>query len=187
MVVLRALRVLLPLAIVLAVVALAVSVFTARPDIQRARRNVDRAWTPLSAQLTTRYELLEATDKQLLFFGGPVHQLASQVSTSLATWKHDAPTNDVSAKVRAANELESLGRRLVTTALVTPQVKSNQAVMNAIDLYAGDQSFASAPSFNEAVRSYRKQRSGPIRSLVAAVLSDDDIPGFSPAPVGSTA
>jgi hypothetical protein len=187
MVVLRALRVLLPLAIVLAVVAVAVSVFTARPDIQHARRNVDRAWTPLSTQLSTRYRLLDAADKQLMFFGGPVHQLAAQVSTSLARWQHVAATDDVPAQVQAANELESLGRRLAATALATPQVKANQGVLNSVDAYAGDASFVAAPSFNEAVATYRKQRTGPIRGLVAAVLRDDDVPAFSPAPVGSTA
>lgn len=187
MVVLRALRVLLPLAIVLAIVAALVAVFTARPDIQRARKNVNEAWSPLSTQLQGRYQLLENVDRQLTFFGGPVHQLAAQVDTSLAAWKHAISTNDVSGEVRAANELEALGRRMVASAQASPQVNANEAVVNAVDAYAGDRSFVAAPAFNAAVGSYEKQRRGPIRGMVAAMLRDDDVPAFSPAPTTSPA
>jgi hypothetical protein len=187
MVVLRALRVLLPLLIVLAIVAAVVAVFTARPDIQRARDNVNETWSPLSTQLQGRYQLLENVDKQLLFFGGPVHQLASQVSTSLDAWKHAISTNDVSGEVHAANDLEALGRRMVASARQSPQVNANEAVVNAVDTYAGDQSYAGAPAFNAAVGTYEKQRRGPVRGVVAAMLRDDDVPAFSPAPVPSSA
>ncbi len=187
MVVLRAVRVLLPFAIVLAIVAAGVSVFTARPDIQRARQTVNETWSPLSTQLQGRYQLLDNVDKQLLFFGGPVHQLASQVSTSLDAWKHAISTNDVAGEVHAANNLEALGRRMVASARQSPQVKANEAVVNAVDTYANDQSFASAPAFNAAVASYERQRRGPIRGVVASMLRDDDIPAFSPAPVTSQA
>jgi hypothetical protein len=183
MVVLRALRVLLPLAIVLAIVAAGVSIFTARPDIQRARKDVNQAWSPLSTQLQGRYQALENVDKQLLFFGGPVHQLAAQVETSLGSWRHAISTNDVSGEVRAANDLEALGRRLVASARQSPQVKANEGVVNEVDVYAGDESYAGASAFNAAVASYEKERQGPIRGIVAAMLRDDDVPAFSPAPI----
>ncbi len=187
MVVLRAVRVLLPFAIVLAIVAAGVAIFTARPNIQRARSNVNEAWSPLSTQLQGRYQLLENVDKQLMFFGGPVHQLAAQTGTSLAAWKHAISTNNVSGEVRAANDLEALGRRMVASARQSPQVKANEGVVNAVDTYAGDQSYAGAPAFNAAVSSYEKQRRGPIRGVVAAMLRDDDVPAFSPAPASSAA
>jgi hypothetical protein len=72
---------------------------------------------------------------------------------------------------------------MVASARQSPQVKANESVVNQVDVYAGDQSYAGASAFNAAVASYEKERRGPIRGIVASMLRDDDVPAFSPAPV----
>ena len=112
----RVLRVILPLVIVLVVVAGVVAVLSARPDQQRAKRTVDRAWTPLSNDLAQRYLLLTAADEKVRGLSGPVHDLAESVHTALERWQAAATRKSVESKVRAANTLEALGRRLVAAA-----------------------------------------------------------------------
>jgi len=179
----RVVRVLLPLLIVLVVVAGAVAVLTARPDQQGAKRNVERAWAPLSNDLAHHYLLLTAADQKVLGLSGPVRELADEVRTALDQWKAAAARKSLDAEVRAANALEAAGRRLVATARVSDRVNGDPATKRTVDAFAGDTvSGDRVRAFNDAVRKYARERRGPIRSAVASFLGNHDIPAFEPAP-----
>jgi len=184
--VLRFLRVLLPLAIVVAAVAAVLSVVSARPDLQDAKRGVDRAWPPLQAQLQPHYSLLSQADAHLQTVTGPVRTLADQVKDGLARWQSAVESGDVAAQVRAANSLEALSRRLVATARTSPRATGDAGSALAVAAFANGAATVAqggaVDTFNKAVTAYQKQRRGPVRSVVATMLGDRDIPAFSPAP-----
>ena len=178
----RVLRVLLPLVIVVLVVAGVVAVLSTRPDQQDAKRNVERAWAPLSNDLTKHYLLLAAADQKVLDLSGPVRELAADVRTALDRWQA-ASRKSVEAQVRAANALEAVGRRLVAAARVSNRVKADAETKKAVDAFAGDTlSGDRVKAFNDAVRKYARERRGPVRGAVASLLGNHDIPAFEPAP-----
>jgi hypothetical protein len=172
---------LLPFLLVAALVFGVVSVLSARPELRKAERAVADAWTPLQGQLTTRYRLLDETGTTLAQLGGPVRELAGSVDVALTRWNSVTSGGTVATQVRAANEVEALGRRLVAAARASERVKANAEASEALNRYAGDRSFGAAGDFNAAVREYEEERQGPVRSLVAAFLGTDDIPAFQPA------
>jgi hypothetical protein len=174
---LRVMRVLVPAAVVLAIVAGVTSVLSARPDIQHAKSAVDTAWTPLGRQLEPRYVFLAAADRQVAALSGPVHELAADVGRALTSWQAARRGGSVASQVQAANTLEALGRRLIATAIASPRVQGS--AKQAVITYA--QTTVSAASFNDAVQKYERERRGPLRGVVATVLGDDDIPAFAPA------
>jgi hypothetical protein len=179
----RVLRVLLPLVIVVVAVAGVVAVLSARPDQQDAKRNVERAWAPLSNDLAARYLLLTAADQKVLDLSGPVRELADDVRTALDRWQAAASRKSVEAQVRAANALEAVGRRLVAAARASNRVKADAATKSAVDAFAGDtMSGDRVKVFNDAVRKYARERRGPVRGAVASLLGNHDIPAFEPAP-----
>jgi hypothetical protein len=177
---LRALRVLLPLALIVVVVAGITSVLSARPDLQHARRGVDSAWAPLSNELDQRYFVLTAADQKIESISGPVREIATQLDAALGAWR-STHGRGVAAEVRAANAVEALGRRLVAAALASNRVKQDQGAVNAINAFAQRSSIENVSQFNAAVERYERERRGPLRSVVAAVFGENDIPAFAPA------
>jgi hypothetical protein len=180
----RILRMLLPFVLVLAVVAVGVAVFTARPDQQGAKRNVDRTWTPLANDLKNRYYLLTAADDKVRALSGPVHEIAENVHDALTRWQTVATGRAVESQVFAANTLEALGGRLVAAARDSDRVKANHDATAAVEAFAGDHpSAARVETFNDAVQKYARERRGPVRGLVAGVFGGHDISAFEPATV----
>ena len=175
--VLRVVRVLLPVLIVAAVVAAGSSVLSARPDLQKAKRNVDSSWSSLAGQLDQRYLRLAAVDDKLRTTSGPIRPLVGDVDGALARW-HDVVRahSSVATQVAAANDLEALARRLQATAAASPRVKSNAAALTAWSVFLSDSSRAAALDFNQKVASYEHERRGPVRAVVASVLGDGAIP-----------
>jgi hypothetical protein len=184
----RVLRVVVPVFLIAVVVAGAVVFFTARPDLQDSQHSVDRAWTPLTTPLSTRYQSLDSTDGELRKLSGPVRDLADQVNAAYAVWTAARAKDDVAAQVRAANTLESLGRRMLTAAKSSDRVKANAVALAAVNAYAGDDTFGNASvlkgvaTYNNAVSSYEKERNGPVRGVVASLMGQNTIPAFAPAP-----
>jgi hypothetical protein len=184
----RALRVVLPALLVALVVGAGVAFFTTRPDLEHTESTVDRAWTPLASQLTTRYASLDQTDQKLTSLTGPVRDLANQVGVAYGAWQTARAHGDVAAQVRAANALEALGRRLLTAARSSQRVEANAAALGAVNQYAADPTFANATvlqsvdAYNRAVQDYERQRRGPVRGLVASLMGQNHIPAFAPAP-----
>jgi hypothetical protein len=170
----RVLRVFLPFALVLVLVALGVSVLTARPDINDAKHAVDQAWPPLEEQLNGRYDHLHAMEMNLRATPGELGDLAGSVDAAYNDWLR---SRGVGARVRAANRLEALGRRLVVAALASARVTRDQDATALVAEYAG----AGAPDaqpFNAAVAKYERERRGPVRGVVSRLMSDGRIPAY---------
>jgi hypothetical protein len=174
--VLRIGRVLLPVLIVAAVVAAGSSVLSARPDLDKAKHNVDTSWSSLAGQLNHRYVLLAAVDDTLRPVVGPIRTLVGDVDTALARW-HDARQHtDVAAQVAAANDVEAFARRLLATEATSPRVRGNAAALAALGQFLSDPARRAAAGFNQNVTSYERERRGPVRAVVASVLGDGAIP-----------
>ena len=174
--VLRVVRVLLPVLIVAAVVGAGSSVLSARPGLQKAKRNVDTSWSSLSGQLEHRYVLLTAVDDKLRPIPGPIRTLVGDVDGSLARWRDVRAHTSVATQVTAANDVEALARRLVAAAAASPRLRTNAAVLAALAQFLADPSRTAAVAFNQKVASYEHERRGPVRAVVASVLGDDAIP-----------
>jgi hypothetical protein len=179
----RVVRILLPLVIVLVVVAGVVAVLSARPDQQGARRDVERAWAPLSTDLTHHFVVLAAADQKVLALSGPVRELADDVRLALDQWRAAGSRKSIEAQVRAANVLEAVARRLVAAARVSNRVNTDAATKSAVDTFAKDTVAGDrVRAFNAAVATYARERRGPLRRVVASFLGNHDIPAFEPAP-----
>ena len=184
----RVLRVLLPIAIVLAVVAGVAAVLSARPDLQRAERDVDHAWTPVAQGLAPHYHFLSTADDKLVTIPGPSRDIANEVRAALAQWNSVSAGGSVTAQVRAANTLEALGRRLVAAARASKRAQADASTHNAVEEYAADPLYASGnvaaavTTFNKAVMDYEQQRTGPVRGVVATLMGDREIPAFTRIP-----
>ncbi len=174
--VVRVVRVLLPVLIVAAIVGAGSSVLSARPDIEKAKRNVDTAWSSLSTGLDHRYLLLAAVDDQLRPVPGPVHSLVGSVDTALARWRDVRAHGGLATQVEAANDVEGLGRELIATAAASPRVHGNSSVLVALAKFLSDGSQRAATAFNANVTSYEHERRGPVRTVVASLLGDGTIP-----------
>ncbi len=174
--VLRIGRVLLPVLIVAAVVAAGSSVLSARPDLDKAKHNVDTSWSSLAGQLNHRYVLLAAVDSTLRPVVGPIRSLVGDVDAALVRW-HDARQHtDVAAQVAAANDVEAFARGLVATEAASPRVRGNAAALAALGQFLSDPVRRAAGDFNQNVTSYERERRGPVRAVVASVLGDGAIP-----------
>jgi hypothetical protein len=174
--VLRVVRVLLAVVVVAAVVAAASSVLSARPDLQKAKRNVDSTWSALAGRLDGRYVLLVAVDDKIRPIPGPIHTLVADVDAALARWRDLRTRAGVAAQVAAANDVEALSRRLIATAAASPRVHDSATVLPALRKFLDDQSRAAADDFNHDVVSYEHERRGPVRTVVASFLGDGAIP-----------
>jgi hypothetical protein len=170
----RALRFLIPLLIVGALVVLTTSFLSARPSLQSAQRNVDATWQPLADQLGRRYLLLAAVDATLHGVQGPTAQVVAQLDGALGSWSHAQQHGDVGQQVADANLLESIGRRIATL----PRVQAMANARIAVIKYVADRSYDGSAAFNDAVERYHRDLQGPIRGRVASVLGYNEIPAF---------
>jgi hypothetical protein len=186
--VLRVVRVLLPLLIVAAVVGAGSSVLSARPDLQKAKHNVDASWTSVSGQLDNRYVQLAKVDDTLRPVPGPIHAVVTDLDAALAHWRAVHPHSSVATQVNAANDVEALARRLLATEATSPRVKGNATILNAIKDYVVVSSTTAATAFNQRVVSYERQRRGPVRAVVARLVGDGEIPALdtTQTPVSAT-
>jgi hypothetical protein len=184
--VLRAVRFLIPFLLVAVLVVAVVSVFSARPDLQNAKRNVSVTWHPLADELARRYLFLAAANQRVQPLPGTTRALADDVNAALARWKDARDGGSLTEQVDAANQLEDLGRRLVATAGASARVQGDAAAKAAVAKFATDRSFTGSVAFDSAVSSYHKQRQGPLRHLVATALGYKEIPAYAPPVPPST-
>ena len=183
MLVLRILRIFVPLLLVAAIVAGTVLVLTSRSDLRRSRHAVEDAWPPLRGALDTRYKVLSVADDAVKSVPGPLHQIVTDVEAAYASWRsleqHDA---SVASEVAAANDLESLGRQLVAAARVAPRLSGNTAALAEIGAYDKLAPPPSAAAFDAAVTRFERDRNRPAHSLAARVLGYDSIPALDLGP-----
>jgi len=185
MYVLRLLRIFVPLLIVAAIVAGSVLVLTARSDLQRSRKQVDSAWAPLRTLLDRRYLTLASANDKLQSVPGPVHQLVEQVSDAYGTWRSlEEHNGSVTAEVVAANDLESLGRRLVLAARATPRLAGDAVALAPANAFAALTPPAAAGHFDATVHSFEQARNRPARSLAARILGYGSIPTYDSSGFG---
>ncbi len=122
--VLRVVRVLLAVLIVAAVVGAGSSVLSARPDLQKAKRNVDTSWSALApAPRSPLRAARQPSTTGLRPISGPVHVLVADTDSALTHWHDTRAHSGVAAQVEAANNVEAIARRLVATASVSPRVR----------------------------------------------------------------
>jgi hypothetical protein len=176
---LRLVRIFIPLLLLAAIVAGGVVVATSRSDLQRSRKQVDSTWTPLRNDLDARYVALAAATDAVRPIPGPLHQLVSQVATAYADWQRlERQGAGVSSEVVAANDLESLGRRLVIAARAAPRLVGNTAALGVVSVFAALRPPKSAVAFDAAVGRFERERNRPARSIAARILGYKSIPAY---------
>lgn len=183
--VLRVVRVLLPVVIAAAIVGAGSSVLSARPDLQKAKRNVDTAWSSLSVQLDQRYVALATVDAGLKNTQGPIRSLVGSVDGAIAHWHDVRGKASVATQVAAANDLEAFARRLIATEAASPRVKGDQSLLRDVAAFLSHPVPAAAADFNRQVTSYEHARRGPLRAVVATLLGDRAIPVLDTTPAST--
>ena len=177
--VLRLLRIFIPLLLVAAIVAGVVVVVTSRSDLKRSRDAVDLTWGRLRNDLDTRYQALAGATEAVRSIPGPLHQLVTQVTAAYHDWqaleRHGA---GVASEVGAANDLESLGRRLVVAARAAPRLVGNTPALGVVGVYAARAVPKSAVAFDAAVDQFERERNRPARSIAARILGYKAIPAY---------
>ena len=110
---------------------------------------------------------------------GPLHQLVTQVSAAYGDWqtleRHGA---GVASEVGAANDLESLGRRLVVAANAAPRLVGNAAALGVVNVFAALKAPKSTAAFDAAVDRFERERNRPARSVAARILGYKSIPAY---------
>lgn len=178
----RVLRVLLPVLVVAVLVAGVVAVLAARPDIESAKDDVDAEWALLVPTLTERYRLLADAEEQLQRIPGSVRTVATDVDTALQQWRQHENAGAIDAQVRAANDVETAGRRLLVVVTGSPRVEADAEAKQALAVYLAGPA-ADATAFNASVATYQAERRGPVRQIVANLVGGGDIPGLAtPSP-----
>ena len=120
---LRLLRIFIPLLLVAAIVAGIVVVLTSRNELQSSRREVEDTWTPLRAISTGATRRSRLPTSAVKTVPGPLHAISTKVTSAYTDWgRLEQKNGSVSSEVNAANNLESLGRRLVLAALAAPRL-----------------------------------------------------------------
>ena len=172
----RVLRVVLPLLLVALLIGGVVAVLTARPDIESAKDKVDATWAPLLSSLSDRYNLLAQAEEQLRDVPGSVKTVATDVDTALVRWRQVEADGAVDAQVRAANDVEVAGRRLLAVVALSQRV--DNAARTTLAAYQSGNVASAAETFNASVAEYQRERSGPVRELVASWVGGGNIPGY---------
>jgi hypothetical protein len=175
----RVLRRVLPLAVILFVVAAIAMVLSTRPALHDKRADVDARWDALAGPLDTRYDQLAAAADAVRNAPGSIGDLVGQIDDAKRTWDRQRERGSgVESQVKAANTLEGLGRRLVTTVRASARLNGDPAVKSAVDTFANAAAPEPLPRFDAAVRAYEDKRGGPLRRTVAAILGYDSIPSL---------
>lgn len=174
--VLRRVLLLVPALLVLAAVAV---VLAARPQLENAEDDVERAWAELASSLDARYELLAATTAAIGDTPGPSGELADELDRALGRWRNvRAEEASVDTQVEAANALEGLARRLDVTVRASPRVSAVPEVIAALDAFVNAPPPGELAAFEAAARAYAKERSGISRSVVAGLLDYEAVPAL---------
>lgn len=178
--VLRLLRIFIPLLLVAAIVAGVVVVLTSRNELQSSRRQVDDTWKPVRVALDQRYGTLAVANNAVKTVPGPLHQISTKVTAAYNDWHRLEQDNAaVGSQVSAANDLESLGRRLLIAARAAPRLVGQTTALGALTAFAVLKPPSEAASFNSAVDHFEKERNRPARSLAARILGYHSIPAYS--------
>jgi hypothetical protein len=179
--VLRLLRIFIPLLLVAAIVAGIVVVMTSRNELKQSHDQVESTWIPLRNALDQRYTALARARDAVQSVPGPVKEVAAQVTSAYDNWRKHG--GSVSSQVSNANDLESLGRRLVVVSRAAPRLQGQTAALNAVNAFAALKPPTASTNFDDAVANFEHERHRPARTLAARILGYGEIPTYySPAP-----
>ena len=173
---LRLLRIFIPLLLIAAVVAGIVVVMTSRSELKQSHQQVEDTWTPLQAKLDTRYDKLGLARNAVATVPGPVKQVAAEVTSALDNWNRHS--GSVSSQVANANNLESLGRRLVVVSRAAPRLVGQTLALTAVNNFATLKPPTEAVAFDDAVTHFESERHRPARTLAARILGYGEIPTY---------
>jgi len=156
-------------------------VLTTRPQLDDGRDDVDRAWTPVRAPLTARYERLAAVHAEATSAGAGDRGVTRQLGLTLARWDRLRRAGDADADAEAeattANQLEGLAARLRAVVLSSDRLRGVDPVNQALAAFQGT---APEPrtrqAYNDAVQDYEDTRTSFVRRPVA------DLFGYDPRP-----
>jgi hypothetical protein len=172
----RAVRRWVPLVLLFLIAGLVALVLTSRPDLEDARKEVDRRWDAVTAPLDERYTLLAAANGAVGARPGPPGEISADVSQALENWVDARRDGDRDRAISAANDLEGLGRRFVLVVGASRSLTADPAVMEAVNAFASSPSPAELAAFRDAVRAYENERDGPARTIVAGMFGYDAVP-----------
>jgi hypothetical protein len=173
---------LLPIALIVLIVAAALVIFTRRPDLEDARKQVDSTWTAATPALDARYALLATATKAVHGTPGPVGQVANDVDARLQDWLEARTSKNRDQSIAVANDLDGVGRRFVLVVQHSPRLSANPDVMNAVNAFARSAEPAEVTRFSEAVQSYSDERQGPVGGVVAQMFGYGPVPNIASAP-----
>lgn len=178
----RALRRLLPLLLVLALVAVPVAfALTARPDLEDARGQIDDRWDRLRPTLDERYEGLAAA-RDAAAATGLEADLLDELDRSLDEWSVRRREEDVAAEVRVANALEGLGTRLTAAASSAPRLAADETLGFALAVYGeGAPEAELVTGYSDAVERYEERRSDTLRRPLSGIFGFEERADFVPA------
>jgi hypothetical protein len=172
----------LAVVVVLVLIAGAVAlVLTSRPQLDDRRDEVDRAWMPLRAPLTLRYERLAAVEGESTTAGAGDRGVTRELGAALARWNRLRAVGDgdadAEAEAASANQLEGLAARLRAVVLSSDRLKGVDPLNQAIGAFQGS---APPPSeiqaYNDAVQEYEDTRTSFVRRPIADLFGYDSRP-----------
>ena len=181
----RRVRRLAVVVLVLLVVAAVALVLTTRPKLEDSRKAVDRAWAPLRAPLSARYDQLADMYAQTAAAGAGERAVAQSLEATLSRWVRlrqtaaDEHNYDADAEAKTADELEGLATRLRVVVQSSDRLRGVEPLNQAIAAFQGtrnQQLQATVDKYNHAVRGYEDERNGLLRSPVASLFGYDSRP-----------
>lgn len=165
--------------IVVLVGGVAALVLTQQPKLDDARTAVDDSWKPLLAddQLPVRYQTLEGALSAFDAAGGADRDVSKDLHAALEAWTAAVKDGDAGAQVKAANEVEAQGARLLANVLGSQRLKGDAAVTDSLVKYAQTTPNPDlVNAYNRAAHDYEDTRTDALAQPVARVLGFDARP-----------
>jgi hypothetical protein len=163
--------------VALAIVALTVGgaalALTSRNALDDRLARIEADWREVRPTLEIRYEALATANDAVRSGGGSARAVVGELDAALAEWDRTIRASDLRAQLRAANQLEGLGRRLVATAADSPRLASDASTL-ALAAYS-ERTISTKP-LNSDISAYADERGGAIRSAVADLLDHPELP-----------
>jgi hypothetical protein len=143
-------------------------VLTTRPQLDDRHDEVDRAWTPLRAPLTLRYERLAAVQGEATTAGAGDRGVTRELGAALDRWNRLRAAGDrdvdVEAEAGSANQLEGFASRLRAVVLSSDRLRGVDALNQTIATLQGTAPpLPAIKRYNDAVDEYEDTRNSLLR------------------------
>lgn len=173
-----AIRRILVLLVVTAVVGGAALALSDRSTLQHDDDAVAAAWRPVRAALADRWTALAALDEAVRT-AGPRRDVSSDYERAAAR-QRSAAAKGPAEQISAANDLDGIGRRFGALVNGSKRYADVTAVTDALRAFeAAGPSDALVATLDDAVDRANAHRDGVLRRLVAGLLGHDDLPRYA--------